>query len=118
MLGLIGESGAGKSTIGLASMAYGRGGVKITGGEVWVNGRDIMQSSIGDIRKLRGGEVTYVSQSAAASFNPAKKIIDQVVEAAVEQKKFSRKEAEDRARVLFEKLGLPDPQNIGVIFIS
>lgn len=113
VLGLIGESGAGKSTIGLASMAYGRGGVKITGGEVWVNGRDIMQSGIGDIRKLRGGEVTYVSQSAAASFNPAKKIIDQVVEAAVEQKKFSRKEAEDRARVLFEKLGLPDPQNIG-----
>ncbi|MEP2715975.1 ABC transporter ATP-binding protein [Pseudophaeobacter sp.] len=113
VLGLIGESGAGKSTIGLASMAYGRGGVKITGGEVWVNGRDIMQSGIGDIRKLRGGEVTYVSQSAAASFNPAKKIIDQVVEAAVEQKKFSRKEAEDRARVLFDKLGLPDPDNIG-----
>ena len=113
VLGLIGESGAGKSTIGLASMAYGRGGVKITGGEVWVNGRDIMQSSLGDIRKLRGGEVTYVSQSAAASFNPAKKIIDQVVEAAVEQNKFSRKEAEERARVLFEKLGLPDPENIG-----
>ena len=113
VLGLIGESGAGKSTIGLASMAYGRGGVKITGGEVWVNGRDILQSSHGDIRKLRGGEVTYVSQSAAASFNPAKKIMDQVVEAAVEQKKFSRKEAETRARDLFAKLGLPDPDNIG-----
>ncbi|WP_170573283.1 ABC transporter ATP-binding protein [Ruegeria atlantica] len=113
VLGLIGESGAGKSTIGLASMAYGRGGVKITGGEVWVNGRDILKTSHGDIRKLRGGEVTYVSQSAAASFNPAKKIMDQVVEAAVEQKKFSRKEAEKRARELFAKLGLPDPDNIG-----
>ncbi len=113
VLGLIGESGAGKSTIGLASMAYGRGGVKITGGEVWVNGRDILKTSHGDIRKLRGGEVTYVSQSAAASFNPAKKIMDQVVEAAVEQKKFSRKEAESRARELFAKLGLPDPDNIG-----
>ncbi|MTI00743.1 MULTISPECIES: ABC transporter ATP-binding protein [Alphaproteobacteria] len=113
VLGLIGESGAGKSTIGLASMAYGRGGVKITGGEVWVNGRDIMKSSLGDIRNLRGGEVTYVSQSAAASFNPAKKIMDQVVEAAVEHKKFSRKEAEARARELFAKLGLPDPDNIG-----
>ncbi len=113
VLGLIGESGAGKSTIGLASMAYGRGGVKITGGEVWVNGRDILKTSHGDIRKLRGGEVTYVSQSAAASFNPAKKIMDQVVEAAVEQKKFSRKEAEARARELFAKLGLPDPDNIG-----
>ncbi|WP_037308308.1 ABC transporter ATP-binding protein [Ruegeria halocynthiae] len=113
VLGLIGESGAGKSTIGLASMAYGRGGVEITGGEVWVNGRDILKSPHGDIRKLRGGEVTYVSQSAAASFNPAKKIMDQVVEAAVEQKKFSRKEAERRARELFAKLGLPDPDNIG-----
>ncbi|WP_170325856.1 ABC transporter ATP-binding protein [Ruegeria arenilitoris] len=113
VLGLIGESGAGKSTIGLASMAYGRGGVKITGGEVWVNGRDILKTSHGDIRKLRGGEVTYVSQSAAASFNPAKRIMDQVVEAAVEQKKFTRKEAEARARELFAKLGLPDPDNIG-----
>ncbi|WP_171212261.1 ABC transporter ATP-binding protein [Ruegeria sp. HKCCA5426] len=113
VLGLIGESGAGKSTIGLASMAYGRGGVQITGGEVWVNGRDMLKTSYGDIRKLRGGEVTYVSQSAAASFNPAKKIMDQVVEAAVEQKKFSRKEAEKRARELFAKLGLPDPDNIG-----
>ncbi|WP_170478614.1 ABC transporter ATP-binding protein [Ruegeria arenilitoris] len=113
VLGLIGESGAGKSTIGLASMAYGRGGVEITGGEVWVNGRDILKTSVGDIRNLRGGEVTYVSQSAAASFNPAKKIMDQVVEAAVEHKKFSRKEAERRARELFAKLGLPDPDNIG-----
>lgn len=113
VLGLIGESGAGKSTIGLASMAYGRGGVQITGGEVWVNGRDILKSKLGDIRALRGGEVTYVSQSAAASFNPAKKIMDQVVEAAVEQRKFSRKEAEARARALFAKLGLPDPDNIG-----
>ncbi len=113
VLGLIGESGAGKSTIGLASMAYGRGGVEITGGEVWVNGRDVLKTSLPDVRKLRGGEVTYVSQSAAASFNPAKKIMDQVVEAAVEQKKFSRKEAEGRARELFRKLGLPDPDNIG-----
>ncbi|SMO65549.1 ABC transporter ATP-binding protein [Ruegeria faecimaris] len=113
VLGLIGESGAGKSTIGLASMAYGRGGVELTGGEVWVNGRDILKTPHSDIRNLRGGEVAYVSQSAAASFNPAKKIMDQVIEAAVEHKKFSRKEAEARARELFAKLGLPDPDNIG-----
>jgi len=113
VLGLIGESGAGKSTIGLASMAYGRGGVKITGGEVWVNGRDILKTSNSDVRALRGGEVTYVSQSAAASFNPAKKIMDQVIEAAILQGKFSKKEAERRAVELFRKLGLPDPENIG-----
>ena len=113
VLGLIGESGAGKSTIGLASMAYGRGGVEITGGEVWVNGRDIMKSGLRDVRSLRGGEVTYVSQSAAASFNPAKQIMEQVTEAAIRHGKFSKKEAEERAVTLFTKLGLPDPQNIG-----
>ncbi|MEL0436254.1 ABC transporter ATP-binding protein [Phycobacter sp. K97] len=113
VLGLIGESGAGKSTIGLASMAYGRGGVRITGGEVWINGRDILKTSFRDVRALRGGEVTYVSQSAAASFNPAKKIMEQVTEAAIEQGKFSKKDAEARARALFAKLGLPDPDHIG-----
>ena len=113
VLGLIGESGAGKSTIGLASMAYGRGGVKITGGEVRVNGRDILKTSLSDLRRLRGGEVTYVSQSAAASFNPAKPIMEQVTEAAVRHGKFTRKQAEDRAVGLFRKLGLPNPETIG-----
>ncbi|MEO9572627.1 MAG: ABC transporter ATP-binding protein [Tateyamaria sp.] len=113
VLGLIGESGAGKSTIGLAAMAYGRGGVELTGGSVTVNGRDVLQSSTRDVRRLRGAEVTYVSQSAAASFNPAKQIMEQVIEAAVLHGKFSKSDAEQRARELFAKLGLPDPDNIG-----
>ena len=113
VLGLIGESGAGKSTIGLAAMAYGRGGVEITGGEVWVNGRDILKERLRAVRRLRGAEVTYVSQSAAASFNPAKKIMEQVTEAAIYQNKFSKAEAEERAVDLFRKLGLPDPETIG-----
>lgn len=116
VLGLIGESGAGKSTIGLASMAYGRGGVEITGGTVEVNGRDILTSGLRDVRRLRGAEVTYVSQSAAASFNPAKQIMEQVTEAAIFQNKFPKKEAEERAIELFRKLGLPDPENIGSRF--
>ncbi|MHA6265446.1 ABC transporter ATP-binding protein [Aliiroseovarius sp. CAU 1755] len=113
VLGLIGESGAGKSTIGLATMAYGRGGVEITGGEVWVNGREILGTSLKDLRKLRGTEVTYVSQSAAASFNPAKKIMEQVIEASIHASKFSKKDAEARAIDLFTRLGLPDPETIG-----
>ena len=113
VLGLIGESGAGKSTIGLSAMAYGRGGVEITGGEVWLDGVDILTHGMGDLRKLRGADVTYVSQSAAASFNPAKRIMEQVTEAAVAQGKFSRRKAEIRAVKLFNKLGLPDPEKIG-----
>ncbi len=113
VLGLIGESGAGKSTIGLATMAYGRGGVRITGGEVWLNGRDILRAPGAELRRLRGAEVSYVSQSAAASFNPAKKIMDQVVEAAVLHGRFSRRAAEARAVELFRALGLPEPETIG-----
>ncbi len=113
VLGLIGESGAGKSTIGLAAMAYGRGGVKLTGGEVWVNGRDVLQSGTRDVRRLRGAEVTYVSQSAAASFPPAKRLMEQVIEAAVLQGKFSKSDAEARAIELFRKVDLPEPETIG-----
>ena len=113
VLGLIGESGAGKSTIGLSPMAYGRGGVRITGGEVWLNGRDILKDNARKKRKLRGREVCYVAQSAAAAFNPAHRLMDQVVEATLKHGVSSRREAEKRAVELFRKLSLPDPENIG-----
>ena len=113
VLGLIGESGAGKSTIGLSSMAFGRGGVRITGGEVILNGRDILREGKRGIRRIRGAEVCYVAQSAAAAFNPAHKLIDQVVEASLEHGTATRAEAEKRAKALFRKLSLPDPDNIG-----
>ena len=115
VLGLIGESGAGKSTIGLSSMAYGRGGVRITGGEVFVNGRDILQSGPGGLRALRGKEVTYVAQSAAAAFNPAKPLMEQVIETTLATG-MARAEAEARAVDLFRQLGLPNPETIGKRF--
>ncbi|MGB8813547.1 MAG: ABC transporter ATP-binding protein [Paracoccaceae bacterium] len=113
VLGLIGESGAGKSTIGLSSMAYGRGGVRITGGEVLLNGRDLMQTDAKGLRGLRGREVTYVAQSAAAAFNPAKQLMEQVIETTLSHGLATRAEAEARAVALFRKLGLPNPETIG-----
>ncbi|MER9684161.1 ABC transporter ATP-binding protein [Mesorhizobium sp. M0184] len=113
VLGLIGESGAGKSTIGLACLGYARGGVKITGGEVIVNGRDILKRDSGVMRELRGREVCYVAQSAAAAFNPALRLIDQVVEAALLHSSAARAEVEKTAISLFRSLSLPDPENIG-----
>ncbi|ESZ53701.1 ABC transporter [Mesorhizobium sp. L103C131B0] len=112
MLGLIGESGAGKSTIGLSSMGYGRGGVRITGGEVMLNGRDILKGGKEGFCKLRGREVCYVAQSAAAAFNPAHRLMDQVVEATLLHGVATRAEAEKRAFALLKKLRLPDPENI------
>lgn len=113
VLGLIGESGAGKSTIGLSAMAYGRGGVRLTGGTIHLNGREIRLADAKALRALRGREVTYVSQSAAASFNPARQIMEQVIETSLSHGLLSKSEAEARAVALFRKLGLPNPETIG-----
>ncbi|MFN3719493.1 MAG: ABC transporter ATP-binding protein [Rhizobium rhizophilum] len=113
VLGLIGESGAGKSTIGLSALAYGRGSVRITGGEVLLNGQDILKLGKSGIRKLRGDRVCYVAQSAAAAFNPAHRLGDQVIEATVSHKLMTVEEARARATYLFGVLGLPDPKKFG-----
>jgi len=113
VLGLIGESGAGKSTIGLAALAYGRGGVRITGGEVRLDGEDILALGGRGIRDIRGRRVCYVAQSAAAAFNPAHRLGDQVIEAALRHGTLTRSEAWERAKYLFGVLGLPDPDSFG-----
>ncbi len=113
VLGLIGESGAGKSTIGLSALAYGRGGAEITGGEVKLDGTDILKLGKGGIRKLRGARICYVAQSAAAAFNPAHRLGDQVIEATVRHGLMSKAEARKRALYLFQVLGLPNPETFG-----
>lgn len=113
VLGLIGESGAGKSTIGLAALAYGRGGAEITGGEVNLDGTNILALGKGGIRTLRGARVCYVAQSAAAAFNPAHRLGDQVIEASVKHGLMTKQEARKRALYLFQVLGLPQPESFG-----
>lgn len=113
ILGLIGESGAGKSTIGLAAMAYARAGCKITGGKIKINGTELRASTVVQRREFRGKSIAYVAQSAAASFNPAISLMDQVCEAPVIHGVMSRPEAETYAKRLFRTLQLPDPDNIG-----
>jgi len=113
VLGLIGESGAGKSTIGLASMAYGRGGVRLSAGRVQLGEQELLPADNQALRGLRGNQVCYVAQSAAAAFNPAHRLMDQVVEAALKHGVASRAEAEKRAVDLFKQLGLPEPDTIG-----
>ena len=93
VLGLIGESGAGKSTIGLAAMGYARDGCRISGGTILFDGMDLMKASDEEKRNLRGSKIAYVAQSAAASFNPANRLIDQYCEAPVQHGIKSRSEA-------------------------
>ena len=113
VLGLIGESGAGKSTIGLASMCYARAGVHIEHGEVMLGGINIRALDAEGRRDVRGKRIAYIAQSAAAAFNPAHSLMDQVCEAPVIHGLMSRTQAEAWARELFTSLDLPDPQNFG-----
>ncbi|MBB3385185.1 ABC transporter ATP-binding protein (plasmid) [Rhizobium sp. WW22] len=113
VLGLIGESGAGKSTIGLSALAYGRGGAEITGGQVLLDGTDILPLGKSGIRRIRGARVCYVAQSAAAAFNPAHRLGDQVIEATVKHGLMTKEEARKRALYLFRVLGLPNPETFG-----
>jgi peptide/nickel transport system ATP-binding protein len=113
VMGLIGESGAGKSTIGLAAMGYARPGCRITAGDIKFDGIDLRTSSEDELRELRGVRISYVAQSAAASFNPAHRLIDQFSETPVQHGVKSKAEAEEDARVLFRRLKLPFPDTIG-----
>ena len=113
VLGLIGESGAGKSTLGLAAMGYTRDGCRIHGGSIEFDGIDLVNASQRKLRRLRGNRIAYVAQSAAASFNPAHKLIDQHTESPVLYDIKSRRESEKDAKELYERLRLPNPEQIG-----
>ena len=113
IMGLIGESGAGKSTLGLASMGFTKPGCKITSGSVIFDGQELVTASEDQKRALWGTRIAYVAQSAAASFNPAHRLLNQTVEASLNQNLQSRDLAEADARDLYKQLQLPDPENIG-----
>lgn len=113
VLGLIGESGAGKSTLGKAAMGYVQPGCRITGGSILFDGVDLATASEAEKRKLWGTRMTYVAQSAAASFNPAHRLLDQTVGATVREGLKSEADAKADARELFGALTLPHPDTIG-----
>lgn len=113
ILGLIGESGAGKSTIGLAAMGYARDGCRISGGDLVFDGIDLRKMSATEGRSLRGKRIAYVAQSAAASFNPAHRLMDQYTEGPKLHGVMPEAEAQSDAIDLYTKMQLPDPEHIG-----
>ena len=113
VLALIGESGSGKTTIALALLGYARRGCRLSGGVVQVGEHDMLALSKTQLQGLRGNRVSYIAQSAAAAFNPAKKLIDQVVEGALIHGLGNRADLQAKAIELFRDLALPDPERIG-----
>jgi len=113
VLGLIGESGAGKSTIGLAALTFARPGCRIAGGRIVLQGTDLRSLDAGGRSRARGVRVAYVAQSAAAAFNPAMTLLDQVTEGPVRHGVMGRAQARQKAIEAFRALDLPDPANFG-----
>lgn len=121
VLALIGESGSGKTTTALALMGYAREGCAIAGGSVRIGdaadrgGPAVEVLSLGAAaqRRLRGRTVAYIAQSAAASFNPSRRLMDQVIEPALIHATTDPASAERKAVALFRELALPDPETIG-----
>jgi len=113
VLALIGESGSGKTTIALALMGYTRRGCRVSGGSIRIGDLDILSLSPAQLGAIRGNRITYIAQSAAAAFNPAISIMDQVIEPALLHRLMSRAAAEEKAVALFRSLTLPDPETIG-----
>ncbi len=101
------------STISMATMAYCRPGLHFPGGEVRLHGKDVLAMEPQDQRAIRGNKVAYLAQSAAATFNPAITIGEQVTEAAVLHGTLSQEEANIRAVELYRALELPDPDRLG-----
>ena len=113
IVALIGESGSGKTTVALSLMGYARPGCRITGGEINVNGKNMAALSEKQRAKLRGTDIAYVPQSAAASFNPSSTIMEQVIEVTRIHGLMPPEQARKRAVELFRALSLPDPEGIG-----
>ncbi len=113
VLGLIGESGAGKSTLGLAAMGFARDGCRFAGGSIQFDGQELLGANPEILRRLRGARIAYVAQSAAASFNPAHRLVDQYCETPVRHGILSRIEAEKRGLEHFRQMHLPEPETIG-----
>ncbi|MBI1776848.1 MAG: ABC transporter ATP-binding protein [Proteobacteria bacterium] len=114
VLGLIGESGAGKSTIGLAAMGYARPGCRIVAGSIRFEDVDLARIGEAQKREIWGSRLAYVAQSAAASFNPAHKLLDQCVEAPVDHRLMGAEEARRNAIDMFRRLRLPDSEHFGL----
>ena len=113
VVALIGESGSGKTTIALSALGYTKPGLEFAGGEVRLEGEDVITMGSDQLRTLRGQRVAYLAQSAAATFNPALTIGEQVTESCVLHGILNQEQAAERAETLYRALELPDPDRLG-----
>jgi oligopeptide/dipeptide ABC transporter ATP-binding protein len=110
ILGLVGESGCGKSVTSLSIMRLIASPGRIEAGEVMFDGRDLLRLSNDEMRKLRGNSISMIFQQPTSSLNPVWDVGRQIAEALELHRKMKGKAARDRALELLRMVGIPDPE--------
>ncbi|SKA93943.1 peptide/nickel transport system ATP-binding protein [Thiothrix eikelboomii] len=111
-IGIVGESGCGKSTVALAIMNYmGKNG-RVKSGQILFNGRDLQAMSEDELRSIRGSQISMVYQEPMASLNPSMKIGEQLMEVPLYHEDVTQAEAKQRSLDMLAAVKLPDPQRI------
>ena len=111
-LGLVGESGCGKSTVAFAVMKYLGGVGRLTGGRILFEGSDMSKMSADELRKIRGGRMAMVYQDPMSSLNPVMPIGRQFMEVPMIHQGAGEAEARTRALQMLGEVNLPDPESI------
>ncbi|MES2815198.1 MAG: ABC transporter ATP-binding protein [Pseudomonadota bacterium] len=109
-LGIVGESGCGKSLTMLSLVGLLPNRIRATGGQALFGGRDLLKLSAKELRKVRGSEIGFIFQDPMTSLNPVIRIGDQIAEALIYQKGMTRAQAKDRAVELLALVGIPAPE--------
>jgi peptide/nickel transport system ATP-binding protein len=104
-ISIVGESGAGKTTLGMAIMRLVKGSVS---GQVIFNGGNLLDLSDEEMRRLRGDRISMVFQGVEDSLDPVYNVVDHVAEAVLSHRPLPRKEALERARAMLRAVGLED----------
>lgn len=110
ILGIVGESGCGKSIMAMSLMQILKKDFSITDGEISLDGKDLLKMSYGEMAKIRGKDVSMIFQDVLTSLNPLMKIGHQIMEPLIQHRGMTKAQAKMEAIQLLNDVGIPSPE--------